>query len=134
RAGQRDLHSCPDNRGDRGFARAALVLGSTGDKNRRIERDRCNHRADGGARMTLVVDVSIREHGIAAAANRAGRACFRLGKDANDAFGVFGVRTAVEGKPGVAQSIAYAVSIDGILENPMTYAESARRLPRIAKQ
>ena len=84
------------DRGDRRGAGRALMLGPAGDEDRRIERDRGDDGADRRARVALVVDVGVRQHGVAPAADRAGRARLGLGEDRDDAFGLVLGRVAVE--------------------------------------
>src|SRR5258706_9398061 len=121
------------DRSDWRGAGRALMLGAAGHENRRIERNRGDNRAYCGARMPFVINIGVRQHGIAPPAYRAGRARLGLGEYADHAPCLVFVRIAAKVEAGAAQGFAHTLGVDGIAQYAMADAELAARRRRIAE-
>src|SRR5438128_6749893 len=95
----------------------ALMLCPTGNKDRGVAGDRCYHRADRSARVTLIIDIGIRQHGVATSADTARRARLCLGKHTDDALNLLGTRVALELEAGITERLTHPVGVNRICEH-----------------
>src|SRR4051812_17559571 len=116
-----------DDRGEGRLAGWRLVLGATRHEDPRIARDAGDDTAERGTGMTFEVDVRVRQHRGALAADRAVGRRGGLGEHRRDPSSLLSRREAVELQPSVPQAGDDRLDIDGVAQRRMCDPEVACR-------
>src|ERR1700676_3268807 len=109
------------------------MLRASGDEDRRIQSNAGDDCTEGGPGVSLVVDIGIGQHRVAAPANSAGGTGFGLGKHNRYPVRIRGRYAGIDGKPCTGKSPANAVRIDYVAERGVSDAIVTAISGRIAK-